>query len=190
MTSSPAEIGPGDVLVVRTSGWVARLIRLRAALVGKPSGDNHVAVLHHRDSAGIWWAIEGRPDGIGWVDAGRYLGDRHTVSNLGQVKTDRQRHEITVAAEDMLGVTYDWRAVLTDTLMIAHLERLTNKRWPDPGTPGHLVCSSLAAYLYGRVGLERPRDHRPRYTTPADWVDFIDRHGYAGPRSTPRGTTP
>lgn len=186
-TGTRAEVGPGDVLVTRSRGWVARLIRARAAVLGKPSIDNHVAVLHHLDRAGTWWAIEGRPDGIGWADAGPYLADRHTVTNVGQPKTARQRAQIINAAEDMLGVAYDWRAVLTDALMVAHLESLTNAPWPDPDAPGHLVCSSLAAYLYRRAGLDHPHDRRPRYVTPADWAEFIIHHRYSvGAGTSPR----
>lgn len=176
-------LGPGDVLLTRGRGWVARLIRLAAASSGKPSTDNHIAVLHHRDDAGTWWAIEGRPDGIGWADARPYLADRYTLTNVGQPKTDRQRRLIAAHAESMLGVTYDWRAVITDILMVAHLDTLTNTSWRDRASPGHLVCSSLAAFLYGQVGLDRPSAHKPRYTTPADWEAFIDRRGYSRPPS-------
>ena len=182
MTGSPATPGPGDVLVTRSGGWVARLIRIRAALLGQPSADNHVAVLHHRDGEGTWWAIEGRPTGVGWADAGGYLDDRHILTNVGQPKTEQQRRRITEAAEQMLGVTYDWRAVITDALMVAHLDGLTDRRWRSRDAPAHLVCSSLAAYLYGQAGLERPAGHRPRYTTPADWAEFIVRHGYSDGR--------
>ena len=180
-------VGPGDVLLTRGTGWVPRLIRLDAAAVGKPTSGNHIAVLHHRDHDGTWWAIEGRPQGIGWADARRYLDSRETITNVGQPKTDRQRQEITAAAERMLGVTYDWRAVLTDALMVAHLQSLTNRRWRTQAAPGHVVCSSLAAYLYHRAGLDHPTDHKPRYTTPADWEDFITRRGYAQPTTSRPG---
>lgn len=58
---------PADVLVVRTSGFAADMIRLGAALTGKPNLDNHVAVMHHWDGE-VPWGLEGKPGGVGWVD--------------------------------------------------------------------------------------------------------------------------
>lgn len=58
-------VQPGDVLVTRSGGWQARLIRLGAALRDKPNLSSHVAVVHHTDVKGTLWVLEGRPGGAG-----------------------------------------------------------------------------------------------------------------------------
>ncbi|MGH3628139.1 MAG: hypothetical protein ACRDRL_11965 [Sciscionella sp.] len=172
-------IGIGDVLVTRGSGWADRLIRLGAALEDEPDIDNHVAIVHHQDKAGTWWAIEGRPGGVGWVDAHSYLASSATTNNVGEPKTGEQRQMIATGAEGMLGVAYDWSAIITDGLMVTHLNEVWTQNWNGQGPPAHVVCSSLAAYLYERAGLDRPTIHEPRYTTPGDWEQFIIQHNYA-----------
>jgi hypothetical protein len=41
------------------------------------------------------------------------------------------------------------------------------------------VCSSLAAWVYLKAGLDVPTTHEPRFTTPADWEQFIVQRGLA-----------
>ena len=60
---------PGDVILVRTGGLAATMIRFGAALRGAPNLNNHVAVAHHLDAHGTLWCVEGSPGGAGWRDA-------------------------------------------------------------------------------------------------------------------------
>lgn len=181
---------PGDVVVVRTPDhnfWdrvAAALIRFGAALEGRANLDNHVAIVHHRDDAGILWGIEGRPGGVGWVDLSTY-DNRYLWSNAPEPKTDDQRHLICDTATAMLGVGYDWTAILDDGLEALRLEglwRLHDEAWHlDPAwytgaSPAHVVCSSLADYLYGKAGLAHPG--RERLTTPADWLELMLAKGW------------
>src|SRR4051812_43487767 len=103
-----AEPGIGDVLVVRTSKIWGKLIRLGAALSDSPNLTDHVAIVHHRDDAGTLWCVEGRPGGVGYADARKYLGSAYTLNNVKQPKSDGQRYQIAVVAESMLGTPYDW----------------------------------------------------------------------------------
>lgn len=100
--SGEAMLGVGDLLFTRSSGWAARMVRLGEALRDEPNLDNHVAVVHHQDAAGVWWAIEGRPGGVGYADARHYLSSRWSNDNIGQPKTDDQRAQIAAVAEGML----------------------------------------------------------------------------------------
>ena len=59
MTVTP-KIEPGTVLVTRSGGFAAFMIRLGAALRGRPNLGNHVAVAHHVDAKGTLWVIEGQ----------------------------------------------------------------------------------------------------------------------------------
>jgi hypothetical protein len=44
--------------------------------------------------------------------------------------------------------------------------------WSDGvARPGHVVCSSAAAWAYGQLGLTRPGG-REEMVTPADWWNF------------------
>lgn len=167
-------VQPGDVLVTRTQhAWSAEMIRLGAALSGKPNLANHVAVVHHWDKAGTLWCIEGRPGGVGWRDARDYLASPWTMSNVHQVKTDAQRKVITDGAVALLGTPYDWAAIIGDGLDDLHL-------W-DPvhgQVQGHAVCSAVAACLYDKAALARPAGDERR-VQPADWTAWIITQGWA-----------
>lgn len=163
---------PGDVLVVRSSGWAGRLIRFGSALRDKPDLSNHVAVVHHWDSNGTLWCIEGRPGGVGWRDAADYLSSPWTLSNVAQLKTDAQRRVIADGAVAMLGMPYDWAAIIGDGLDDLHL-------WnPVRGqVAGHAVCSAVAAFLYDKAALARPAGGERR-VQPADWDSWIVTQGW------------
>lgn len=165
------KIDVGDVLVVATgNSFAAKLIRLGEVLRGQPSNDNHVAVVHHVTD-GVWWAVEGRPGGVGWVDARRYLADPKTLTNADQPKTPGQRNHIADSAVAMLGTPYDWQAIIGDAFGSLGIRDLFAENWHGQGAPGHVVCSSLAAYLYADAGLPHPTSPG-RYTFPSDWADF------------------
>lgn len=164
---------PGDLLLVRTGGLAGRLIRLGAALRDQVNLDNHVAVVHHVDQSGTVWAVEGRPGGVGWVDASHYLNSRWGLNNARQDKTDEQREAIAKVVVGMLGTPYDWEGIVADAMTAIDAQALWGQDWHGQGAPGHVVCSSLAAYAYDKVGLAWPREHSVRMTTPADWEDFV-----------------
>ena len=54
--------------------------------------------------------------------------------------------------------------------------QLWSNDWHGQGPPGHVVCSSYAAWLYIHVGLDAPSGQRS--VTPADWTDFSLTHRY------------
>lgn len=175
---SAPDIGVGDVLVVMTgSGWTSKLIRVGEVLRGQSGMDNHVAVVHHQTD-GVWWCLEGKPGGVGWVDARRYLRDPHTTTNALQPKTEAQRAAIAAEAETMLGRPYDWAAIMTDSLESLGIHALWATDWHGTGSPGHVVCSSYAAYLYGKVSLGHPRPKHERYVFPSDWTEFNLKQGW------------
>lgn len=165
-------VGIGDVLVVTTGGgWSSKLIRIGSILRGGLTATNHVAIVHHQTD-GVWWCVEGRPGGVGWLDARRYLRDPHTVTNIAQPKTDAQRHAVAAEAETMLGRAYDWAAIMTDALESLGIHNLWTQDWDGQGVPGHVVCSSFAAYLYGKAGMAHPGVKHERYVFPSDWAEF------------------
>lgn len=168
-------IAQGDVLTVRTSsGWPERLIDVGTALRGRPSLGNHVVVCSHQDSNGTWWGVEGRPGGVGWADLRRY-NNAWTVTNTGQPKTDTQRAAVAAECVKMLGTPYDWTGIAADAAEILGLRHLWANSWHGQGAPGHVVCSSLAAYVYSAVGLIGPHGGL-RTVTPGDWTQFcLDR---------------
>lgn len=171
----------GDVLVVRGTDWASRLIRLGAALMDEPNLDNHVAVVHHRDANGVWWVVEGRPGGVGWADAHNYLASKYTTNNVGQAKTEAQREQIATVAQGMLGTPYDWSGIVADAMKAVGVQDIWCQDWKGQGPPGHVVCSSLAAWIYQQTGLSFPTIHDTRMTTPADWEAFILTNSFAGP---------
>lgn len=177
-TSSVSTVAPGDVVLVRTKGLVGALIRFGAALLDRPNVHNHVAIVHHRDASGTLWGIEARPGGVGWIDMDGYLGDPYTMSNSEQPKTQAQRDQIISVAESLLQTPYDWTAIATDAMKAIRADRLWKaKSYGEGEVPTQVVCSSLADYVYAKVGLASPGlidGDAVRFTTPADWDLFID----------------
>lgn len=171
---------PGDILAVRSSGFAGKMIRLGAALRDTPNLDNHIAVVHHLDGNGTLWCLEGRPGGVGWRDAKAYMASRWTLSNADQPKTEAQRQAVCKTAEAMIGTAYDWAAIAEDAGQALGLKRI----WAEKAggqVPGHVVCSSLAAYAYDRNGLAAPLPMDFRHVTPADWDQWILMRGWEQP---------
>ena len=174
------QVQPGDILAVRSPGWGPRLIRFGAAvrelLSGdpEPNLDNHIAVAHHTDQAGTLWVLEGRPGGVGWRDARDYLRSPWTVTNIGQPKTTAQRNTVCQGAVALIGSPYDWQAIAADAAGAFGLADVWHPAWAAGHVPGHVVCSSLAAYLYSKAGLACPPGGRE--VTPSDWLDLILTH--------------
>lgn len=168
------EVLPGDLLLTRNNAWWARVIRFGALLTGQMEAWNHVAIFHHTDAAGTPWAIEGRPGGVGWQDARKYLKDPRTLTNIGQPKTDAQREKVAAGAEGLLGVAYDWRSIGMDAIAATRLDfAWTHNDSSGDGAPAQVVCSSLADWLYNDAGLTNPGKMPWQLTTPADWAELI-----------------
>lgn len=175
-------IQPGDLLLVRSTGWGARWIRFGAAMRelvtghDEPNLVNHVAIAHHYDPAGTLWVYEGRPGGVGQRDASDYLSNAFTVTNIAQPKTPEQRKTVVATSNALFGTPYDWEAIADDGLMSFGLHL---PGWqPQFGkVPGHVVCSSLAAYAYAKAGLAHPSGDRN--VSPADWDAFLIEHHWA-----------
>lgn len=173
---------PGDLLLIRTDGWQARFIRFGAAtrelITGhdEPNLVNHVAIAHHIDAKGNLWVVEGRPGGVGWRQANDYLSNAWTITNVAQPKTHLQRLYVCETATALLGTAYDWTAIVDDA---AESFGLNLPTWDAQfgKIPGHVVCSSLAAYAYARAGLAHPDGQRN--VSPADWDTFLVEHHWA-----------
>lgn len=175
----PAELlacQPGDICVVRTGGFFAKMIRFGAALRGWPNLDNHVVGIHHVDDAGTVWGIEGRPGGVGWVDVARYFSGpygKYAITNRKQPKTDKQRSELTTIMVQLLKTGYDWDAIAEDAIQDLDLPTWWHQHWGVNGVPAHVVCSSLYAWGYMKLGLAAPRQVSARNVEPANWETFI-----------------
>lgn len=175
MARFSGEVKVGDVICVRSSGWAGKLIRFGAAILGRSNLVNHIVIAHHVDDGGTLWGIEGRPGGVGWVDVSEVVKGPFTNANTEQPKTDEQRTAIAKFAESLLGTPYDWSAIVADAMDSLRLAKLWHKETSSATVPAHVVCSSFADWIYEQVGLASPNkvDGDYRYTTPADWDEFI-----------------
>lgn len=182
----PVVTWPGMVLCVRTNGLAGEMIRFGEMLIGEDDLENHVAVLDHKDSTGRWWAIEGRPGGVGWRDATPYLSSPWTLSNQSQAITDTMRMDICKTMRGLLGVPYDWTAISEDALRDLHLPSVWAENWHGVA-PAHVVCSSAAAYAYRHNNLQSPAQTDTAHIQPADWADFIVLNGYQFPPKVATG---
>lgn len=171
------DLHPGDVIVIAGPGIGGWLIRLAAFLRNKPSMANHVALVHHV-ADGKPWVVEAEANGVRMADGSGYLTKpwvKYLVSNHRQPKTDEQRAEIVKVAESMLKTPYDFAAIAEDALNVFHIDGPA-QQWAKGDTPASVVCSSLAAWVYTRVGLDAPTEGR--WTSPADWRQFCIVNGY------------
>lgn len=167
---------PGLLLAVRTEGsWEDEMIRLGSALLDEPNQDNHIAMLHHIDAKGTWWALEGRPGGVGWRDATQYLASGMTVCNQHQPMSLTQSLAAAGWMEKLINTSYDWDAIVGDGLRDLHL--------PVPPDPwalkdengvirGDAVCSSSAIFAYAKTQLAVPTYTDQAHIEPSDWVKF------------------
>lgn len=172
---------PGDIVVVRTPGFFAWIIRLGQMLQGKPDLDNHVAMFHHT-ADGMNWYLEGRPGGLGWrvfrADADGYASSPWSVSNSAQPKTDAQRIRLCYRMEAMIGRPYDWEAIEGDAAEALRLPEVWPKWGDATQIPGHVVCSSSAAWAYREEGMAAPVLGGGRFTEPADWEAFCTQEAW------------
>lgn len=172
-------IQPGDILVTRDVTWWARLIRFGAAMRDEPDSWNHVIVASHVDAARTFWGIEARPGGVGWVDLAPWINNRWTISNCDQPKTPQQRSQVVKVVTGMLGTPYDWAGIVADAMVAIDARRLWRLRdFGATGAPAHVVCSSLASWVYTQAGLTGPAAVALRTVTPADWARFILRRDW------------
>jgi len=163
---------PGDVVVVRTPWTLAgAMIRLGAMLHGERPVD-HVAVVVDVLPSGDVELIEGRPSGVG---SALLHGSGYTLvsSNAAQPKTDARRAEIVRLADAMVGTGYDWEAIAVDFLGALWLRQPHRPSWNPAKPPRHVVCSSMASWLYRApsVGLVEPAGE-DRWCTPWAWQQF------------------
>ena len=174
---------PGDVLVIADRNFTSRFIRLQAWLLRKPHAYNHVAIYSHVDDAGTAWVIEGRPSGVGWCLASKYLQHPATIHNADQPKTAGQRAAIVEGARLLLGTRYDWAAIAElggEILRINGLWR-RYREWGEDKPPVAVICSSYADWLYERAGLSNPGGTaETRFTDVGDWATWITRRGWEG----------
>lgn len=168
----------GLVVCVRTDGEAAEWIRFGASLIHENDIINHVSCLHHQDETGRWWAVEGRPGGVGWADATPYIESQYTISNEREVISSDVRLKIANTVEGLLGTPYDWRAIGEDAVRDLHLPDLWAEKWQGLVAPGHVVCSSTLAWVYKSCGLPYPTNIDLAHVQPADWADFLVQNHY------------
>lgn len=175
------KLKPATVLVMSGSPYLPeQAIEIGAIIDGEPAAE-HVAIVHHTGPAGVLWGLEGRPGGVGWVDCAKYVEHPMTIANTGQPLTDEVRMGIAVIMEAMLGTPYDWAAIIEDGGQILPRKFGLPDIWHekvDGKLPGHIVCSSLAAYGYDRKAQPCPSPNDYRHVTPADWAKFIIENNY------------
>lgn len=170
-----SQLQPGDVVVTEMGIWIIRLlIWIQAVFTGlaKYRKGGHIIVVSHRDAEGRLWGIEGRPGGIGWTLMDKRNG-QWGMANVDQPKTEEQRTKIVAVMTELLGSKYDYEAYLN----IAFATLGITKNWTDykdNDVPIHFICSAVADYVYEDVGLLNPGGLEvTRFTTPAQWAEFI-----------------
>jgi hypothetical protein len=180
---------PGDVLAVVQPGLFGKVIQVFERLQGKPDIANHVVIVSGQDAQGRWIGVQGKPSGVGMVELSVYLNDSRTRSNHDQPRPNNANQLASVLASEAksLKIGYDWVGIAQDALDTVHLYDFAEDlnplwAWPDPeggSLPGHVVCSSLASWLYESVGWAHPKEGADRTCEPADWWSWSDKKQWA-----------
>lgn len=174
MTSTPANLQPGDLLCTNITGEVGKLIGLGEWLdtfsfkklfnreLLELRVFSHVAVI--RDSATL---IEAEAGGARVAPIAEYLDGRPLMFSTGLLGIDKATGQLIANyAEAMVGSPYsflDYGAIAAKRL---HL--------PVPGlkdyinSSSHVICSQLAALAYDKAGKSLFPGYWPGYTTPLD----------------------
>jgi hypothetical protein len=180
-------VAPGDVLaVLDTNSLLSKGIRFFEWLGGKPDLVDHVVVVTHQDSHGRWIGVAGKPGGVSLCQIDPYLAERRTRSNHAQQRPndEGQLKMFLASCAKSLGVAYDWVGMVADAAEDLRLHDLSNDlddiwSWPASGQlPGHVVCSSLAAWLYEAVGWAHPDMGAERLCEPGDWWAWNNTQGW------------
>jgi hypothetical protein len=171
---------PGDVVIVKMGIWIVRvMIWIQATFTGRSKyrEAGHIIVVSHRDNEGRLWGIEGRPGGIGWANLDKRNGE-WGLSNVEQPKTAEARIKLVDSMKALLGTKYDYPAYLKLAMdMVGISPRWTD--WNDKDVPTSYICSAVADQIYENEGLANPGGLRiTRFTTPAEWAEFIDTKGW------------
>lgn len=174
-----SQLKPGDVIAVRLGNkWAERAVWLHTLFTTRSSKYGHyghIAVYHHRDDAGRMWAIEASPTGIGWRDISSW-DKGFGLSNHAQPKTDEQRTKICDLLVELIGSKYDYSAYMHFALDSLGISTLWIREFTGEKLPPHFVCSAIADFIYEVCLLPNPGgDKHTRFTTPAEWAEFIDK---------------
>lgn len=150
------ELRPGDLILVRGRGWIARAIKRCTRSRGEaPTRVTHVAIAVDRDSI---------------VEAHLRSGVRHarfTSGNVFRLNTETvpgDGERIALYCRAAVGLKYGWGKIVLHALGLGRFAGV--ERWP--------VCSTLAAHAYASAGyyLGVP----PLSATPDDIDDYVRSH--------------
>lgn len=148
----------GDFLVVRSTGWAARLIQ-----IGTRSRWNHAAI-----DVGNGQLVEANPNGVQRKPVTEYGTDQYVTSRLEL--TDSQRDDIVAYAVRAIGTPYGW----VDIVALALVAVGIRPGWLDryAARTDRLVCSQLVAYAYAAAGCP-VSSADPWTVTPGDLADVL-----------------
>jgi len=153
----------GDYMVVATSGWQARGIRLVTR-----SKVNHAMVL-----VAPGRVVEADPGGASEVDLAGYNGMPQWWSHLPL--TSGQRESIAAHARSHIGAPYSWvddACIAAADLFGWHVPLWV--RW-QLARPDRLMCSQLVDESYREAGVHLFQDGRmPGDVAPGDLLDLIE----------------
>lgn len=171
------EVGPGDVLAVLGSDDVfSKGIRFFEDIdAAKLIPVDHCLIVTKQDQVGRWLAIQGDSNGVGITDVARFLDQPQANVNHLQPRDPTKVPEFLANCAAAMGLAYDWVGIAIDALDDLRLYPLADAidhlwRWPTSQVtlPGHVVCSSLAAWAYKAVGWAHPAGDERR-VQPSDW---------------------
>lgn len=155
---------PGTFGLVRTPGYVGRLIDAGQRLVGSGSYYTHAFVV-----VGHGLAVQSQASGAELTTLERVTSNR-TAAYSPLALTDDQRIDICGEAVALVGTPYgylDYLAIGMARLMhVDTLERYV-------ATTGHMICSQLVDEVYRRAGIDLFPDRINGDVTPGDLARLI-----------------
>jgi hypothetical protein len=97
------------------------------------------------------------------------------ISNHDQPKDAEVKVKVVQAMVALLGTKYDYPAYLKIAMDTVGITPYWTD-WNDNDVPTSYICSAVADQIYEQYCLPNPGGMKvTRFTTPAEWAEFIDK---------------
>lgn len=163
---------PGTIGLAKIGGALGAAIRTGQGMAGDLSMWTHAFVVVDEERV-----IEAQPGGARYASLNHYLQPGQAVFLVGWYDiTDAQILLLQAKAELLIGTPYSFLDYLALAANALHIPAYLTRRRVT--TSGHMICSQLADYLLGFVGIPLFDDGRlPQDVTPGDlhigWTEAI-----------------
>ncbi|MGH8622436.1 MAG: hypothetical protein ACRET3_09885 [Burkholderiales bacterium] len=168
------EYNPGDLVLVRSETFFAKLIRFGQRLAypdtdRKYTGWSHAAIIVDDDGN----IVEAIARGVKRCHIGSYDATDYAVVSVSQIANERDRRQAVTFAEKLAGLQYGWMTAMSVGLSLFFGWRLVFS------VDRQFICSGLVARCLERMDIPATADESqlastPTHVKPADLARLFD----------------